>query len=173
MKVKIIKVIDKQIIDAKIVKPTDLTVMLPSLTDGWRFNFKKHAKKLSFETYVLVCEETPETIEGCLVFQMKGEVEPYMAYIEIAPHNKGGNKQFDKVAGCLIAFACRLSFINGKGDYKGWLAFDVLEEDKKDEIKLMALYCKRYGALKYGETTMVITPEVGETLISQFLNQAL
>lgn len=71
----------------------------------------------------------------------------------------------------MIAYASRLSFIWGQGDFKGWLAFDVLEEDKNDEIKLMAIYCKKYGALKFGETTMVISPEAGEKLIENFLNK--
>ena len=100
---------------------------------------------------------------------MKEKIEPYMAFLEIAPHNKGHHKKFDKIAGCLIAFACRLSFKEGEGDYKGWLAFDVLEEDKQDEIKLMAVYCEKYGAIKFGETTMLITPENGQDLITKFL----
>ena len=100
---------------------------------------------------------------------MKGKIEPYMSFVEIAPHNKGENRRYDSVANCLIAFACRLSFINGEGDYKGWLAFDVLEEDKQNEIKLMSLYSKKYGALKFGKTTMVIPPEGGEKLINEFL----
>jgi hypothetical protein len=168
MKVKIIKLIDNQQVDAAILSP--LKVTLPSITDGWRFNFKSHSKKKGFQTYILVCEDTPTVIEGCLIFQLLDMVEPYMAYVEIAPHNKGKSKRYDKVAGCLIAFACRLSFINGKDHYKGWLAFDVLEEDKKDEIKLMALYCQKYGALKWGDTTMVLSPEVGEKLINEYLN---
>lgn len=162
------KAINSGVVDAEIVTPGK--IVLPSLTDGWRFNFRKHAKKTGFEKYVLVCKETPETIEGCLIFEMREKIEPYMAYIEIAPHNKGENRKFDKVAGCLIAFACRLSFIHGKEDYKGWLAFDVLEKDKKDEIRLMALYCQKYGALKFGQSTMLISPAAGEVLIRQFLN---
>ncbi len=118
----------------------------------------------------MICEATPETIEGALIFKMKEEVEPYMAYVEIAPHNKGKNRKFENAAGCLIAFACRLSFIYGKEYYKGWLAFDVMERNKEDEVKLMALYCKKYGALKFGETTMVISPEAGEALIAKYLN---
>ncbi len=145
-------------------------ITLPSITDGWRFNFKSHSKKKGFQTYILVCEDSPTVIEGCLIFQLRDTVGPYMAYVEIAPHNKSKNKRYDKVAGCLIAFACRLSFINGKDHYRGWLAFDVLEEDKKDETKLMALYCQKYGALKWGETTMVLSPEVGEKLINEYLN---
>lgn len=93
-----------------------------------------------------------------------------MAYVEIAPHNKGKAKRYDHVAGCLIAYACRLSFLHGIEHFKGWLAFDVMEESKEDEIKLMTLYCKKYGALQWKDTTMVISPEVGEKLIEKFLN---
>lgn len=167
MKVTIIRVVDGQNIDSEIIKSTGQ--ILPSITDGWRFNFKKHAKRVDFQTYILVTDSTPKVIEGCLTFQMRDATEPYMAYIEIAPHNRGKNKRHENVAGCLIAFACRLSFINGAEHYKGWLTFDVMEEDKNDEIKLMAVYCQKYGALKFKETTMVISPEVGERLITKFL----
>ncbi|WP_428656510.1 hypothetical protein [Runella sp.] len=168
MKVKIAKAEDGRPVKATI--KVSNSVSLPSLTEGWKFNFRKHSKKAHFETYILVCDETPAVIEGCLIFQLKGAVEPYMAYIEIAPHNKGSDKIHVKVAECLIAFACRLSFIKGKEHYKGWLAFDVLEEDKQNEIILMTLYSQKYGALKFGETTMVIPPEAGEKLVAQFLN---
>ena len=167
MNIKIFRVLDGQAVDAKIIQASGL--ILPSITDGWRFNFKKHSKKTGFQTYVLVTEEMPEIIEGCLIFQLKESVEPYLAYIEIAPNNKGKAKKYDNVAGCLIAFASRLSFIFGVEHFKGWLAFDVLEESKEDEVKLMPVYCQKYGALKWGETTMVISPEIGEKLIAKFL----
>lgn len=96
-----------------------------------------------------------------MIFEMKSKIEPYMAFVEVAPHNRGANKKYDRVAGCLIAFACRLSFKNGKGHYLGYLAFDVLEESKADERKLMALYCKKYNALRCGETTMIVPPDGG------------
>lgn len=169
MKVKILYVKDDIFVDAEIKDALQQKIILPSITEQWRFNLKKHSKKNGFQTYVLICEETPNNIEGCLIFNMKDKIEPYMSFVEIAPHNKGENKRFDRVANCLIAFACRLSFINGEGDYKGWLAFDVLEEDKENEIKLMSLYSKKYGALRFGKTTMVIPPEGGEKLINEFL----
>jgi hypothetical protein len=168
VKVQIIRVNDGQTIEAQIKQPLEL--ILPSITDGWRFNFKKHSKKGGFQTYILICDETPTIIEACLVFQLRAKVEPYMAYIEIAPHNKGKAKRYDNVAGCLIAYACRLSFLNGVGHFKGWLTFDVMEQSKQDELKLMAVYCQNYGALKWGDTTMVISPEIGEKLIDKFLN---
>jgi hypothetical protein len=64
-----------------------------------------------------------------------------------------------------------LAFIYGEDHFKGWLAFDVLEARKEDEVKLMAMYCQKYGALKWSETTMVISPEAGEKLIIKFLEQ--
>ncbi|RUT67746.1 hypothetical protein D0817_24765 [Flavobacterium cupreum] len=170
MDVKILKIAGNNLVDAKISDSKIIKANLPSMTDGWRFNFRNHSKGNGFETYVLVCEETPDKIEGCLIFEMKKKVEPYMAFVEVAPHNKGKNKEYENVAGCLIAFACRLSFKNGKGDYLGYLAFDVMEEDKADEIKLMALYSTKYNAFRYGETTMIIPPEGGQKLIDEFLN---
>ncbi|PIF30793.1 hypothetical protein CLU81_1243 [Flavobacterium sp. 9] len=170
MNVKILRIDESSLVDAKISDVKSVKLNLPSITDGWRFNFRKHSKVAGNETYVLVSEETPDIIEGCLIFEMKKKVEPYMAYIEIAPHNKGLNKKYEKVAGCLIAFACRLSFIRAKEPYTGYLVFDVLEEDKADEEKLMAVYSKKYKALRYGETTMIIPPVGGEKLITEFLN---
>jgi hypothetical protein len=169
MKVKILNVSDNILVGAEIIDTAHSKIVLPSITDEWRFNFKKHSKTNGFKTYILMCEETPNNIEGCLVFKMKDKIEPYMAFIEIAPHNKSENRKYDKVAGCLIAFACRLSFIHGESDYKGWLAFDVLEEQKENELKLMSLYSKKYNALRFGKTTMVIPPEGGEKLIKEFL----
>jgi hypothetical protein len=93
-----------------------------------------------------------------------------MSYVEISPHNQGKSKQYNLVAECLIAFACRLSFIHGSGTFKGWLAFNVLEEKKENEIRLMTLYCQKYGALRLGKSsTLVIPPEAGEKLIDIFL----
>jgi len=169
MNVKILRVKDKTLIDAQIVGSKPIKIALPSFSDGWRFDFNKHSKKKGFTTYVLICEETPDKIEGCLIFVMRDNVEPYMAFIEIAPHNKGKTKKYDKVAGCLIAFACQLSFIRGKGDFEGYLAFDVLEEDKEDEVKLMAMYSTKYNAFKVGETMMIIPPLAGKKLIDEFL----
>ena len=79
------------------------------LMDGVLILEKKSQLK-GYETYALICEETPEIIEGCLIFEMQEVVGAYMAFIEVAPHNRFENKKYHKVAGSLIAFACRMSF---------------------------------------------------------------
>ncbi len=171
MNVKILKIEGNILVDAKISNAKLLKVSLPSVVDGWRFDFPKHLKKKNFETYVLVSEETSERIEGCLSFEMRDKVEPYMAFIEVAPHNVGTVKEYDNVAGCLIAFACRLSFMNGEDHFQGWLAFDVLEESIEDETKLMKVYSTKYNAVRLGDsTTMLIPPEGGQKLITEFLD---
>jgi hypothetical protein len=170
MRVKIVRIIDNTLIDAQILDARLIKIVLPSIIDGWRFNFNKHIKKTDFETFVLVKEDTPTIIEGCLTFEMKEKIEPYMAFVEVAPHNQGNDKEHERVAGCLVSFACRLSFMKGNNDFTGWLAFDVIEQDKADEVKLMALYSTKYNALRFGEsTTMVIPPIGGEKLINKFL----
>ncbi len=166
-----VKLLDKEKceIDSEILEGQK--VKLPSIHDGWRFNFNNHSKSPNTFTYALVTIETPDIIEGCLVYKMLDKSEPYMAFVEVAPHNKGSDKQYDLVAGCLIAYACRLSFIHGKGPYNGWLAFDVQEENKEEEEKLMKLYSSKYRAKRLEKTTtMYIIPEDGESLIKTYLS---
>ena len=57
-----------------------------------------------------------------------------MALLEVAPHNKGNQKKYDRVAGCLIAFAYRQSVIQGKEHFNDMLFFEVLEEKEADRI---------------------------------------
>ncbi|MES2062466.1 MAG: hypothetical protein V4456_11135 [Bacteroidota bacterium] len=143
---------------------------LPSMQDGWRFNFDKLLKKLKNTTgFVLVTEETPNIIEGAMIFQLVNGVMPYMAYLEVAPHNRTSPKKYEQVAGCLIAYAFELSVMEGKGDYNSMLQFEVLEENKKDKIKLMAVYSVKYNAKQWDDTTMVIADEYGEALVTKYL----
>lgn len=165
-----VKILNQQKIEIEAEILEGKKFSLPSVREGWRFNFSKHAKTNGAYTYVLVTLETRDEIEGCLIYKMLNNMEPYMAFVEVAPRNRGKDKKYDLVAGCLIAFACRLSFVLGQGDYKGWLAFEVLEQDKKEELKLMALYSSKYKAKRFDKThVMLICPEDGEALINQYL----
>lgn len=166
MNVKIIEYANKTEVKAKIAEVRN-KIELPTITDGWRFNFRKNSKGKNFKTYVLSTNNTPNQIEGCLIINTENQYQDYMAFVEVAPHNKGENRKYDRVAGCLIAFACKQSFINNK---EGYLAFDVLEENVEDETKLMELYSTKYNAVRLGEsTTMIIVPEGSERLIDEYL----
>jgi len=167
MNVKILEVETKLEIKSTISLVTKNKAKLPSINDGWRFNFRKHSTGKDYETYILTTDKTPEIIEGCLIINNKTPFQVYMAFVEVAPHNKGNEKKYDRVAGCLIAFACRQSFINDK---EGYLAFDVLEDKKENELRLMKLYSQKYNAVRLdNSTTMIIVPEGSEKLINEFL----
>ncbi len=170
MKVKLIKMATAEEVEA-LIKKGNVSEM-PSIQQGWRFNFDKELKKLKNATgYLLVTEEAPEVIEGCMIFQLIDKQQPYMAFVEVAPHNKRNTKTYDYVAGCLIAFAYQLSVTEGVGDYNSMLQFDVMEEKKEDEIKLMALYSTKYHAKRWNGTTMVIMDEDGEALVKKYISQ--
>ncbi len=166
MNVKIIDCETNEEVRAKIIDVKNKNA-LPTITDGWRFNFRKNSKGKYSKTYVITVDNTQDQIEGCLIIDIENQFQDYMAFVEVAPHNRGDHRKYDQVAGCLIAFACRQSFINGK---EGYLAFDVLEEKEEDQMKLMELYSSKYHAERFGEsTTMIIFPEGSEKLIDEYL----
>lgn len=169
MEVNILRVSDGTIVSGNIKDKGDYT--LPSFTDGWYFDFNKHSKRMkNAQTYVLVCNVEPTSIQGCLIIQVTKNADPYMAYIETAPHNQGKFKKYDFVAGCLISFACRLSHIYADGFYKGYLTFKVAEQDLKKQIRLMAHYSNRYYAQRIGDSNnMFIEPKHGQILIEEYL----
>lgn len=168
MKVKIIKAATAEEV-AALIKKGKIAEM-PSIQQGWRFNFDKELKKLPNATgYLLVTEETPSIIEGCMIFQLIDKKEPYMAFVEVAPHNKKDKRKYDRVAGCLIAYAYQLSLIEGWEHFKGYLQFDVMEENKEDEKKLMSVYSSKYHAKRFGDTTMIIADDDGDALITEYL----
>lgn len=168
MNVKILKVASGELADAAI---EGRRIQLPGLHEEWLFAFDKHIKLPYASGYVLVTEETRDVIEGSLIFQMKDKVIPYMAYVEVAPHNKEHPKRYDYVAGCLIAFAFQQSLVHGKDHFKGLLSFDVREKKKGDEIKLMRLYSMKYGAVRAGETLMYIMDDAGHALVNEYLKR--
>jgi hypothetical protein len=170
MKIKLKNAATGKFIDAEIREAKQSE--LPSIHAGWRFNFDKHVKLPNAKAYVITTRETPDVIEGCLIFQMKERTIPYMAFVEKAPHNKGEKTKFKFVAECLIAYACRLSHTKGEGDNKGWLTFDVKEERNEDTLKLMSLYSQRYYAVRVDDTTMYIQPAHGQSLIDEYLRDS-
>ncbi len=146
---------------------------LPSLHDEeWKFDFARLSRQLrNASTYVLVAEDTPQTIEGCLIFQLIDGVMPYGAYLEVALHNRGDEKKYDYVAGCLIAYAYQLSLDKGVGAYNGQLYFIVSEASKEDEDYLKNHYINHYGAEELEDGSLRIDDESGPALIEKYLNE--
>jgi len=168
MKVKIQHTKTGQLINA-LIKDGSL-YSLPKPQYGWKFDFEKFSVGANNFVYVLCREDQVSTIEGCLIFKLINNNEPIMAYVEVAPHNKGKEKIYENIGACLIAYACKLSFQFGKLQYKGWLAFTVQEENVEKQTKLMKLYKEKYFAKKLTKTAMIIQPVDAERLIELYLN---
>lgn len=150
----------------KEAKPNEL----PSIQDGWRFNFPRNLSKLlNAKAYVLVLEEDQSKPLGCLIFQMIEGIRPYIAYLESSPRNVGSEKEFESIAGCLIAFSFRLSLMLGQGDFQGYLELDVFEKKSENELKLMSNYSAKYGFQRISNTRMCLFDDHGHQLINDYL----
>jgi hypothetical protein len=169
MKVKIREVTEAELKEALIREGKGKE--LPSMHNNWKFNFATQLKNLSnAKAYVLVTADASQTPQGCMIFQLVEKVIPYMAYLETAPHNRGIAKKYDDVAGCLIAFACKLALTSKDENHRGYLTFNVGEKDLADEKKLIEIYLKKYGATHIANTTtLYIPPEIGEKLMAKYL----
>lgn len=148
---------------------------LPSMQEGWHFNFAKQLKGLkNCATYALKITDS-EVLEGCMAFQLQPQeasepLLPFMPLLEVAPHNFGQTKRYNYVAGCLLAYAYLLSSKFGQQYNKGILAFEVGEKNPAHEIRLMVLYCQKYGAKRWGDSNLLfITKEAGNELIEKYL----
>lgn len=161
MEVLLLEIASQKLIDAELV-PAKISDM-KGITDGWDFSWKKHFNLPNSKAFKIVLKAAPEVIQGLLLFQLLGKEEPYMAYLESAPHNKGKDKQFDFVAGCLISRACQLSFLEGKGHYEGFLSFQCMDEN------VITVYAHKYGAVRVDTIFMFIEPKVGKQLIEEYL----
>lgn len=124
----------------------------------WKFDWKSlHSKnaqifKLEYE----------EEIQGLLKMTQVEEGYYEMSNLELAPKNYGSKGKLNNVAGCLIAYACLLTFQINEGNYKGHLSFTSKGE-------LIPHYEKNYFAELVYREKMIIFPQNGKKLIRKYL----
>ncbi|WP_298518064.1 hypothetical protein [uncultured Kordia sp.] len=150
---------NNQLIEVEIVSALG---KMPSCDDGWNFEWNDLIKEKNTKTYILKIKNVPNSIEGILQLRIENDML-IMNIVEIAPYNIGSNtKKFDRVAGCLIAFACRESF-KIEGNYKGFLTF-------VSKTKLIDWYRDKYGAIQAFGQRMYIDDVAGLRLIEEYLD---
>ncbi len=131
---------------------------IPKRSSNWKFDWKSlYTKdslifKLSYEG----------EIQGLLKMSKIDEGYYEMSNLELSPMNYGSNGKFNKVAGCLIAYGCLLTFELNTGSYKGYLAFTSKGE-------LITHYEKHYYAELVFREKMIIFPKNGKKLIKKYL----
>lgn len=139
---------------------------MPFKKDGWHFTWRELFRKQGAVFYKLVLDDSPQKIEGMIMLRLLDEGIVYMDCIEVAPHNYGSKGRYDLVAGCLIAYGCRLSFELGKASYNGYLLFE-------SKTVLIEMYQNKYGATwaMMGQR-MFFTPEAGIKLMELYLRDS-
>jgi hypothetical protein len=142
---------------------------MPSIMDGWLFDFSKNIQPKGKKAFVLVKEDTPKVIEGCMIFSLHETFGPYMDYLEVAPHNKGDGGKYKRISGCLIAYACGLSFEKGADDDRGILTFKAFSEDDESTKKLEKFYRENFGAIMSPFRFMEIHQNQSGKLIEEYM----
>ncbi|MBL7859510.1 MAG: hypothetical protein JNJ65_00015 [Cyclobacteriaceae bacterium] len=127
--------------------------------NGWLFDWKSELKAPEKEVYKLTISGSTN-IQGLISITFRDD-HVYMHLIESAPFNKGKEKAYLGVPGNLVAFACRVSFQRGGG---GYLSFN-------SKTRLIEYYIKSLGAVHFGGSLMVITPETSLRLIDKYFNE--
>lgn len=87
------------------------------------------------------------------------ELRIHIRLIEVNKNHKGKNKEFDHVAGCLLAFSCKLAFDKG---YGGFVSLH-------SKTAIIDLYKEKYGFQPFGRNLYVELSR-SQALINKYLN---
>lgn len=135
---------------------------MPLRKHGWQFNWKALSKIKNSLLYKIVLDNDESKLQGMLMLTLVDNEMLFMDNVEVAPHNFGREEKYSYVAGCLIAFASKMSFELGKGNYVGFLVFE-------SKTALIELYQQRYGAEIAMGQRMFIDDVAGKKLIKTYL----
>jgi len=141
---------------------TRLVQLYPSDSDkisslDWQFDWIQELGSNDREVYALTTLEEPSIIQG-LISISDGHDHIFMNLLEAADFNKGSSKQYDGVAGNLVAFACHRSFQCG---YNGVVSFF-------SKTKLVEYYEKFIGAKRIAGIRMFIDTDVALRYVNQY-----
>lgn len=124
---------------------------------GFTFDWQKEK---DFELYKLFNIEKDEILGLLSVADRSESLVIEIRLLESVATNVGKNKKVEGVAGFLIAWACRLSFIRG---YDGWVMLTA-------KTALIKYYCGKYGMKQVGNNQVcVIEQDQSYKLIHYYL----
>ena len=127
-------------VKAKISRVSYHDYMLINESGQFFFNWE-YESELSFDLYKLCLIDSKDEILGLMSLQdIRDELRIHINLIEISKNNIGKNKQYDRIAGCLLAHAVRLSFSRS---YDGFISL-------LPKTVLIDHYCEKYGFEQFG-----------------------
>lgn len=122
----------------------------------YRFDWRGESKNQVYKIYL---KGQDDKILGLMsLIDVTEEYRIHLNLIEVGLQNRRKDKEIENIAGCLIAFACRLAFDR---DYFGFVSL-------KPKTQLINLYQDKYGFRQYGRL-LAVEQESSMVLISKYL----
>lgn len=116
------------------------------------------SKEKEYLTYKLSLVSSGEILGLLSIDKIVDELRIEIRLLEITAKNVGKNKTYDRIAGILIAFACKESFRNG---FFGFVSLIP-------KTRLIKHYEEKYGFQQFGKH-LAIELEASELLMNRYL----
>ena len=123
--------------------------------EAFEFEWSKESK---FEVYKLSLISNEQILGLLSIERILEELRIEIRLLEISTKNIGKDKLYDRVAGILIAFACKESFKNG---FYGFVSL-------VPKTKLIKHYIDKYGFEQFGRH-LAIELQASELLMNRYL----
>jgi len=121
------------------------------------FDWKKEYEKPGL-LYKISLVENDELLGLICLIDVPEEMRIHLELVELRKDQTGKNKTIDKIAGCLIAFACEQSF---KKKYGGFVSL-------LPKTRLINHYTFKYGFSQYGRL-LAIEGQASRLLLNKYL----
>ena len=122
-----------------------------------QFSFDWELEKVN-QLFKLVLKDT-NTILGLMsLIDYPSELRIEIHLLEFSEENKGKDKKIGRIAGCLIAYACKLAFKKGYGGFVSLIP----------KTRLIKHYQEAYGFLQFGRQ-LALLDESSKKLIEKYL----
>jgi hypothetical protein len=128
-----------------------------SKKNKWKFDWKSELDNNQREVHKLTTLGNASVVQGLVSLSHEPD-HIYMHLLESAPFNVGKHKLYEGVAGNLVAYACKVSFMQG---LKGFVGFTA-------KTKLIEHYKKTLGAIQIGAQRMAIEDHAAKKLVEQY-----
>lgn len=155
---RLIRRADQEEVQATIVRAIDEDFERINSSGQFVFDWRL---EMHNDVFKLILQESDANILGLIsVENLIDEKRIHINLLEISKSNRGHDRQYEKIAGCLFAFSARLSILLG---YNGFVTLEA----KND--KLSEHYHTKYGFI--AETIlMYISFEEAQALIKKYID---
>lgn len=152
---KLVNVKTGEKISGRIKKLTNLQVK--KLKGSKKFQFDWSLEEVN-EVYAIKRTRNNELLGLISLTDVAEELRIHINLIESAIQHQGKNKEIDGIPGCLIGFACEMSFKKG---YDGFVSLTP-------KTRLVDYYHKKFGFLQTGKN-MAVFLEISQSIIKKYL----